>query len=647
MILFIIVLLLLFPAQFVSGSLVEIKNCKEIPILYPGFNEYPENNYKTIYQKLRYKVPKKNLSVMLQLYKKISIEYKFPTEVFEKILSFLNYNYFLKMFLTKEDILIKPNRSKNYIFEKTEQVVIGRSRAFNDSSHKLILIWRSLEIKEQYCNNLRYIAKELIKDGYFNLKENLTTITDTQEEIKTSYDNQNSLIYKNFIDKGLVSETNLIKNLRSPINNENQWNEENWIAVKIKLNKKNDTDYHGVKIVSVEDENDETIDFSFKNDSVIESFYAQGYLYVELLDDVTYKDEWGYYHYQDYPEPKNHRIEIYNVVTKKRIQIIRLPLSEKYTYRKQRFSLFYVYCNPEPIIIIYDKVKNNYLIYSSSFYNTFHCVENTKIPNIDDNTKKPIDRENKNTIDQSIHIDDKTFSESEQSITEKTTSKPDVLGESLKTETLANNNNNLINTDITTDQPLTSEINHNIEPEILQPTINNDQNSIATEKKNIIDNATFSEKETEDDSLKTETLANDNNNLINTDIPTDQPLTSKINHSIEPEILQPTINPKKPIKNDHQENFKIAANQEDLTNTVNNKTVNNLDLNKINPSIGANHKEQKSSMVNNNPKSSLFKRLFFAVKRFFSNRKLLLCIITTSVCLLSLNPLLRLLKGYL
>lgn len=82
------------------------------------------------------------------------------------------------------------------------------------------------------------------------------------------------------------------------------------------------------------------------DDYIRRSFCSGQSLVVELIDEHISHIIKGlqamYLHTSEYPSPKNHRIEIYNLHTKQRVRIIPLPLIKPYAFNSYSYSLVYV-----------------------------------------------------------------------------------------------------------------------------------------------------------------------------------------------------------------------------------------------------------------------------------------------------------------
>ncbi len=127
--------------------------------------------------------------------------------------------------------------------------------------------------------------------------------------------------------------------------------------------------YHKRNDEENEDEeiSDEEIFQEFKfDDYIIEAFCSGNFLIVELIDEVVkavhcYNNSIhtvSLTHKKDFLPPCNHRIEIYNIYTKKKLSAMGIPLCKPYQFNLFTYSLFYV--DPESIYL-YNHKNNIYV----------------------------------------------------------------------------------------------------------------------------------------------------------------------------------------------------------------------------------------------------------------------------------------------
>lgn len=81
-------------------------------------------------------------------------------------------------------------------------------------------------------------------------------------------------------------------------------------------------------------------------------------LAVELINEHIYSNEYGNYHFKGKPNPTYHVIKIYDLLTNKLLNIIRLPLPQNYCFEDYGFSLYGIQNNN---VYIYDQKEKHYI----------------------------------------------------------------------------------------------------------------------------------------------------------------------------------------------------------------------------------------------------------------------------------------------
>jgi hypothetical protein len=110
-------------------------------------------------------------------------------------------------------------------------------------------------------------------------------------------------------------------------------------------------------------ENQEKTSFTFNDEHILDYYYADGLFFVTLIDEHIHHRSTQEHHNQ-FPEPKNHRLQIYDVESKKLLHTQKFPLPEKYVFGNYNYLLdyadptgCYLYHFPSKAIIHYIKTN--------------------------------------------------------------------------------------------------------------------------------------------------------------------------------------------------------------------------------------------------------------------------------------------------